>query len=128
MRNGYPCPKDPGVDLVNAPLLDGPVSLSQAVFDNRGNVLTTDQELRIVSHFSERRSFWSYFVWLRLNDDWDVTDLANRELREHGGDAIVNFRVTAESNAPLFVSLLVPLIPAYVTVEISGDVVQRESD
>ncbi|MHC4591884.1 MAG: hypothetical protein ACYS8L_04210 [Planctomycetota bacterium] len=111
---------------ISADTIGYPVSLSSAVFDRAGNVVVIGSgDSREVGHFAFTFRSWStLFTLVPLsNRNVDLSDRLRQEVEARSGDAIVNLTVRATNNAWWMITALIPIAPAYVTIEVEGNVV-----
>ncbi|MFT5687890.1 MAG: hypothetical protein ACI8PQ_000721, partial [Planctomycetota bacterium] len=83
---------------VHANELNHPVSLSQAIYTESGDVVIPE-EASVVAHFSEGYSAWS-ILWtmIPLSKDNDIAAMLNEKIEEHAGDGIINLKVYASED------------------------------
>ena len=108
---------------VIAPQVVQPVSMTPAVLDPSGNILTAGAA-NIVSHFRFRLSNWAMF-WSLIPLSSKVVDLSgelNGLLAQHQGDAVVNLTVLTQGDWWWYFTSILPIIPDYQWIVIEGDI------
>ena len=104
--------------------LSAPASLSRAVFDRMGNVVVTSTEDRVGQVHLEWRSWSMLWNLVPLTPtERDVSADLEAAIRKHGGNAVVNLRVTGRDHWYSFLTAFLPIVPGYVSVEVDADVV-----
>lgn len=104
--------------------LEGPVSLTGTVLAADGRALALDEGLTKIADFERRRRFPSVLLMPLGTPAWDLTEAANAALSEAGGDALVNVEVEAVACPYIGLAAVLPIIPAYVEVILTGDIVK----
>ena len=109
--------------------LRGPVSLSATVYDADGSPLRVGSGLEVVKHFTRGMMVWSaLFGSVELTGQVDVAAIANAEMAENGGDAIVNLVVRTQTfDVTAYACAFLPVLPCSVVVWIEGDVVRAST-
>lgn len=105
--------------------LDGPVSLTDGVYDADGRLLTLSNGLQEVGKFRASRTVWSLMYFIRPGP-WDVTKLVNRKLAETGGEAVVDLEVTVRAAPYQGIAMLLVILPTYFNVYLKGTIVAAE--
>lgn len=106
-----------------------PVSFSPAIRNSDGSILMED-DLTEVGDFdftyTTRRMFWKIIPLSR--NQFDLSDEINRQIREKGGEGIVNLNVTHSQNWwTAFASIItLGLAPTSSDVELKGKIVKRK--
>ncbi|MBX3190060.1 MAG: hypothetical protein KF819_23745 [Labilithrix sp.] len=102
-----------------------PVSLSRAVRDADGDIVAQDRTKKVASFRHDTSSvaiFYSYGGAPKK----DISKAINDQIAAHGGDAIVNLRVTVKQCGLNFVPLLylIPIWPGCAKIETEGDIIK----
>ncbi len=118
---------------IAADSVKAPVSLTCAVYDTSGKILTLDRDLEVVGKFDTTTRFVSAFYGLALPTwTWDASDFLNQQLERYSGEAIVELRAeTEEANGGetllAFFSQAAPVVPIWIKVRLTGTVVRRRA-
>ena len=107
--------------------LDGPVSLTDGVYDADGRLLTLSNGLQEVGKFRASRRVWSLMYFIRPGP-WDVTKLVNRKLAETGGEAVIDLEVTVRAAPYQGIAMLLVILPTYFNVYLKGTIVAATSE
>lgn len=114
---------------VNFERAEFPISMSRAVPDVEGRILSTEDQ-EVVGHFTASKRGWSV-LWTLINlSDIDFSEDVNNQVRSAAGDAIVNVTISAElptfpDEIPgLFFLHWLPIWPGSVRVDLDGDIVR----
>ena len=109
----------------------GPVSLTGAVFDAQGRILTLDDGLEEVGRFKSSTTFIAAFYGLALPTwTWDASEELNEALDRYQGEAVINLRAVIEEPnggeiALAYLTQTQPMIPIWIRVNLTGKVVRR---
>lgn len=103
-----------------------PVSMTAAVRDTDGTLVSKDRKVLVGRMEDERRSWGMVYSAVKLNPKQDISQLVNRQVRASGGDAVVNLQVASSHCGWNFVPLLnlLPVWPGCTIVHLRGDIVR----
>jgi len=116
-----------GAAHLKADRLSHPVSLSRSYFASDGSVVGPDRQ-ETVNDFSFVVRRWS-LLWTLLplsSRQVDLSDRLEHEIRAAGGDAIVNLTFRVSEDPLAWFTLLLPLLPSRVPVEVEGRIVRTK--
>lgn len=108
---------------VIAPQVNQPVSMTPAVFNASGNIVTAGPP-NIVTHFRFKRCNWAVF-WTLIPLSSKIVDLSgelNNLLAQYQGDAVVNLTVMTQGDWWWYFTSLMPVIPDYQWIVVEGDI------
>ncbi len=103
--------------------LNGPISLTPAVYDGDGRLLSLSHGLREVAPFKAKQRRWS-LMRVFHGASWDITNLVNRRLEETGGDAVVDLKVTVRTAPWQGIAMFLVVLPTYFDVYLDGKIVE----
>ncbi len=110
--------------LITADNLQHPVSLTQAVCTQKGEVVVPAKH-QVAAHFKLSFSAWS-ILWtmIQFSPIHDVSDVLEAEIAKHKGSAIINLKITATEDYTFALTSLIPIFPHAVHYTLEGDVVR----
>lgn len=114
--------------IIHAANLRHKVSLSKALFDQRGRVVIPTED-QIVEHFTMSVAFVSFFFGV-LEIGGGARDLSaalDKKIENASGDAIINLTFYSSFDLVSLLMGTVPVLPTYALVTISGDIVRLQS-
>ena len=111
---------------VVAPTANVPVSLSRAVRDAEG-VIVTEERRDVVGTLDAEGTAWGMlYSGIRLTPEMDVSDAVNQEVQRLHGDAVINVSIATKqcvlNVAPGF--NLLPFWPGCAKIHIHGDIIR----
>jgi hypothetical protein len=115
---------------VVAPDAQVPVSMSRAVRDADGGLVTAERR-KVVGHFHDEPTAWSlFYTAVALTPRTDISHSVNTQVAHSRGQAVTNLRVrnaTCGLTYLVFPFGLLPIWPGCSNLEIDGDIITVES-
>lgn len=111
---------------VVAPDAAYPVSLSRAVRDADGTIVSQDRAVK-VGTFRARFTAWGlFYTAVRLNPRTDISKSLNNQVKTAAGDAVVNLRVMSSVCAMDYIGVFfhTPLWPGCTKITVEGDIIK----
>jgi hypothetical protein len=106
-----------------------PVSLSRAVRDEQGKLVTHEQVTKVGS-FKHTDTAWGIlYSAVKLNPRTDISEALNEQVALAGGDAVVNLRVKSTQCATdaFVIFTAIPFWPGCVKLAIEGDIIKVQT-
>jgi hypothetical protein len=112
---------------VVAPAATVPVSMSRAVRDDQGQLVTADRR-KVVGQFHESRTAWN-ILWsvVPLTPTTDISESVNEQVSAVKGDAVVYLTIVSNHCALNYLLIpfgILPFWPGCATIDVTGDIVQ----
>jgi hypothetical protein len=112
---------------VIAPSANVPVSMSRAVRDDQG-VIVSSQRRKVVGTYHEERTAWN-ILWaaIKLTPTTDISEGINQQVAAAKGDAVTHLTVVSNHcplNYFLFPFGIIPFWPSCASLEMKGDIIQ----
>ena len=104
--------------------IDKPVSFTPYVFDTNGSIIEAKPK-DTLKHFQIEKCYLGMlFTIISIDGEIDIAEDLNQEIANVNGDAIVNLTIETKGDGWSFFSVLIPIIPSALFVDIQGDVVR----
>lgn len=103
-----------------------PLSLSRAVRDAKGEIVTQDRVVKVGTFEDETMVWGLLYSAIRLNPRTDISTAANEQIAAVAGDAVVNLRIEGRHCALDWFALFtfLPVWPGCASVKVRGDIVK----
>lgn len=103
-----------------------PISLSRAVRDANGDIVTHDRVVKVGTLHDDATVWGLLYSAIRFNPRTDISQATNEQVAAAGGDAVVNLRVEGRQCALDWIPLvsLLPIWPGCATIKVQGDIVK----
>ena len=107
-----------------------PVSLSRAVRDADGAVVSQERAVKVGTFHHDATAWGLLYTAIRLNPRTDISQAVNKQIKRLGGDAIVNLRIMGSVCAMNYVgvAVLAPLFPGCTKLVLEGDIIKVERE
>ena len=109
--------------------LDKPVSMNPGLFDSASNrVLDLEDDFHIVGELHHEVVFWgTFYSLISITSDVDVSEIINKQVKDAGGEAVVDFSVTSKQCWWNYVPILtiLPFWPGCTHVWMDGLIVKK---
>lgn len=103
-----------------------PLSLSPAVRDADGTIVSGADLERVATFQAKVTAFGMLYSAIRLNPRTDISKQVNEQIARAGGEAIVNLKIMSDQCGANFAAIIdaIPIWPGCAKVVVEGDIVK----